>query len=83
MGQCTKLPIQGSHYYIEDAVMCVIIHKTWMVSCLRCPVATVFLLYVVRHQHVRHVTEEYGCARPVKTLYYDVQSSKVTGAHAM
>ena len=54
-----------------------------MVSCLRCPVATVFLLYVVRHQHVRHVTEEYGCARPVKTLYYDVQSSKVTGAHAM
>ena len=61
--------------YIEDAVICVIICKTWTVSCLRCPIVTVKVLfphwplYVVRHQHVCRIMEEYGCAHSVKTLY--------------
>ena len=57
--------------YIEDAVMCVMIRKTWTVSCLHCPIVTVkvFLLYAVRHQHVCHVMEEYGRVHPVKTHY--------------
>ena len=49
--------------YTEDVVICVVICKTWTVSCLRCPIVTakvLFLnlpLYVVGHQHVSCATD--------------------------
>ena len=31
--------------YTEDVVICVVICKTWMVSCLRCPIVTAKVLF--------------------------------------
>ena len=31
--------------YIEDGIICVIICKTWTVSCMRCPITTAKVLF--------------------------------------